>query len=113
MDEQFRYPTYVLHKGTLLIAGSTIPKSAAACAFRHLKAGIAPIEFFYIGGNAGQQATKAMTVFAGLVRKDSADQINVSFTPTVVMTDTPEVGTNTTTQKFATVWRTIIYDMRG
>ena len=99
---------YVEHKGTIKISGKTMPKGAALCALSYLNQGVDKIEFFYIGGNAGQQATKAMSVFAFLVDKDSQGRMSVSFRPLRVSTITKDAVTGEEKEKDAVVWRTIL-----
>lgn len=99
-------PMYECHEGTVRISGKTSPRSAGFCAFVYLQKGVSPIDFFYIGGNAGQQAMKAMSVFAFIVHQESG--AIVAFRPLRYMTITVDVLTGEKKEKDATVWRTII-----
>lgn len=106
MDHQIEH--YVEHAGTVRISGKTLPKSAGFCAFSYLQKGISPIDFFYIGGNAGQQAMKAMSVFCHLVRQDSNESLFVAFVPLRFLTVTKDKVTQTEKDKDAAVWRAFL-----
>ena len=103
---------YTPHKGTLIIAGKTVPHKAAACAIRLLKDGTHTIDFFYIGAGAGQQAMKAMTIFSFEVGRDPVLKAVVTFQPIRVTTsiapkdkEDPEADS---LKRDASVWRTYI-----
>jgi|SRR5688572_16418682 len=107
MPEDHTKPkTYQEHKGTVRVSGSTSPRSAGLCALVYLQKGISPIDFFYIGGNAGQQAMKAMSVFAFMVEKEMPDML-IAFRPIRYMTMTTDYG-GATKEKDATVWRAVL-----
>ena len=99
-------PPYVPHDGTVRISGSTRPWGAACCALHFLSNGKSPIDFLAIGGNANQQATKAMVSFAIHVPKRHPGY-SVAFVPLMFSTETVSpIGDKAT--KTCTVWRTII-----
>jgi stage V sporulation protein SpoVS len=98
---------YIEHEGTVRVSGSTLPKKAAGCAYAYLQNGFENIEFFFIGANAGHQATKAMTIFSFTVRNELQDSGTIAFEPRRVMVQTRERG-GKTIDKDATVWRVII-----
>ncbi len=102
--------TYVPHDGTIKVSGTTIPERAGKCAFHFLNKGKRTIDFFCIGANANQQASKAMGVFAFMVRGiRKSDNVAVAFEPlrfsTLANDDSgPKL-------KDAMVWRTVIYEL--
>jgi len=105
---------YNEHSGTVRISGRTLPKSAAFCALTYLQRGLDPIDFFYIGGNAGQQAMKAMSIFAYLVDREMHQAgISVAFCPKRFTTNTVDPVTKENREKDAAVWRTIIVKQNG
>lgn len=102
-------PTYQEHKGTIRVAGHTTPKTAGFCAFKYLTQGIENIDFFYIGANAGHQATKAMGVFSYLVDSHFKGSYSVTFKPERVMTLTSTDDQGGEKEKDATIWKTYIH----
>jgi hypothetical protein len=100
-SRKIKPPLYVEHAGTIRVSGMTSPRSAGFCAFVFLQKGIFPIDFFYIGGNAGQQAMKSMSIFAFIVQKDLPGML-IAFRPIRFMTTADEK------EKDATVWRTVL-----
>jgi len=102
-----RPATYVEHAGTIRVAGFSKPLRLAQCAQGLLSAGVTPIEFFYIGGNAGQQAGKAMTIFAYQIGCESNQKVEALFRPFRVMTTTVD-GEQHSKEKDASVWRLVL-----
>jgi hypothetical protein len=102
-----RSELYIEHDGTVRISGRTIPKTAGYCAYTYLEKGVTEIDFFYIGANAGQQAMKAMTIFAKIVREETKSQASVCFEPLRFTTIT-EDEKGEKQRKDATVWRTVL-----
>jgi hypothetical protein len=100
-------PIYVPHRGTIRISGSTVPKNAGNCAIAFLQEGYEQIDFFCIGANANQQATKSMGVFSFQVRRFRPN-LRVSFEPLRFMTETTNPVTGVKKLKDCTVWRTIL-----
>lgn len=100
---------YEPHSGTLKIAGSTDPGKAAGKAICLLKEeGIDIIDFFLVGGNANQQAMKAMSLFRIFLEDDMKGQLTLAFTPLHVRTMARN-HENTGEMKIdATVWRTVM-----
>lgn len=99
-------PPYVPHAGTVKVSGQTIPRRASACAVHFMVRGQLPIDFLCIGGNAGQQATKAMCLF--VYKAKEMYDMNVVFLPRVFTTQTTNPATQEVETKRCTVWRTII-----
>ena len=111
MDE--KPEIYVEHGGTIRISGRTLPHKAGFCAFSYLQQGMAVIDFFYIGGNAGQQAAKSMGVFSHLVKQDMAlknKNVFVAFVPLRFMTMAKDAGIGNPREKDASVWRVVLVD---
>ncbi len=82
-------PFYKDHPSTIRIAGSTLPKGAGRCAFHYLQKQMLPIDFMCIGGNANQQATKAMGIFCYMVdTSPEFSTIAVAFRPLMFKTYT-------------------------
>lgn len=99
-------PLYAEHSGTIRISGRTSPVAAGTCAYQLLLSGLPVIDFFYIGGNAGQQATKAMGIFAYIVHNcRELTNMEVAFQPLLVKTVILNEG-----EKTGTVWRTFVFD---
>lgn len=73
-------PVYVTHEGTIRVAGDTSPTKAGMCAFHFVQRGFKRVEFSVIGGNAQQQAAKAMGVCRQRLEESSAG-VHVSFRP--------------------------------
>jgi hypothetical protein len=85
MSHNLVIPVYESHPGTIRISGSTESKKAAACALHYLAQGVDPIDFFYVGANAGQQAMKAMGIFRYTFER-SNDKFTLLFQPNRVQT---------------------------
>ena len=96
---------YALHNGTLKISGKTIPKDAATYAMDLMSKGVKQIEFFYVGANAGHQATKSMGVFRRLFEQSSGGLYTLAFVPRCFYTKTED---KINADKIASVWRTIV-----
>lgn len=97
---------YKEHSGTIRVSGGTLPKSAGKCAFYYLQKGLMP-DFLVIGGNANQQATKAMGVFCFMVKNSPEfTGIQVAFQPLMFHVNTSD-SAGVTVEKTATVWRTL------
>lgn len=96
---------YTAHDGTLKISGKTVPKDAGVYACDLLKRGVAQIDFFYIGANAGHQATKSMGVFKRMFEEANPGMFEVSFVPNCFLTYTEDAKHE---ERIATVWRTVI-----
>lgn len=79
-------PVYAPHSGTIRISGSTESKKAASCALHYLSQQVSPIDFFYIGANAGQQAMKAMGIFRYTFERATGEQCTILFQPNRVQT---------------------------
>lgn len=93
-------------QSTIKIAGGTLPKGAARCAFHYLHKQMLPIDFMSIGANANQQATKAMSIFCHMVKKaPEFAGIAVAFQPLLFKTYTSDEE-----EKSVTIWRTILLE---
>lgn len=103
-------PIYVEHPGTIRISGGTLPKNAGKCAVHYLQRGVKPLEFLCIGGNANQQATKAMGVFRFMVEHSPEFVgVEVAFQPFLYLVPTmDESRPGHQKLKSATVWRTLL-----
>lgn len=100
---------YVPHEGTLKISGKTIPGKAAGRASSLLKRDdIENIDFFLIGGNANQQAMKAMGLFRVFLEDDTDGRNTLAFTPLHVRTMADNLAHTEQMSMDATVWRTVI-----
>src|ERR1051326_2455893 len=93
---------YNSHPGTVRISGKTPPKAAACCAFSYLQNGVDPIDFQYIGGNAGQQAMKSMTILAHIIENEMKNA-QVAFRPLRFLTQTKDAITGEEKSKDCTV----------
>lgn len=98
-------PFYNESDSTIRISGRTTPLRAAQSAMNMVKSGKMP-DFFYIGGNAGQQAMKAMSIFRYKFGHEN-EGISLSFCPIRVTSEVSEEN-GEIKQKDATVWRTVI-----
>lgn len=107
MSESERPPVYKEHCGTLRVAGSSRPLHLAQCAQVLITKGVDPIDFFYIGGNAGQQAMKGMTILAFQIFRESNGSTEALFKPMRVMTLTTDPQ-HFEKEKDATVWRLVL-----
>lgn len=107
-------PVYKRHTATLNIAGSTPPNRAAKYAYRLYLDNKWPIDFLVIGGNANQQAMKAMGLFRDRVMRISRQAVTVTFAPIRVRVSTIVQGKETSIMKEATAWRTVLtaYDQK-
>ncbi len=102
-------PVYEEHAGTIRIGGGTVPKNAGNCAYSYLLNGLECIEFFCIGANANQQATKAMGVFRFAVAANlNFKDIDIAFQPIRFLTYLQDRTTSKEREMDATVWRTVI-----
>lgn len=111
MNENEKPPLYVEHAGTIRVAGASKPLHLAQCAQGLISQKSPPIEnieFFYIGGNAGQQAVKAMTILSYQVDRESRGRTEALFRPLRVMTSTKDPDTSQVKEKDATVWRLVL-----
>lgn len=99
-------PLYVVHPGTVKIAGHTECKLAAKCALHHLSRNIGPIDFFYVGANAGQQAMKAMGIMRYLLEQTTEGKSTVFFQPNRVRTQSFQAGSTDTID--AVYWRVYV-----
>ena len=114
MSEQRNFPIYVPHPGTVKISGSTPPRSAGSCAYFFLQQN-KQVDFFCIGANANQQATKSMGVFLQLVNRDDAYKkagLSVAFQPLRFKTITKDATTQQEEEKDCTVWRTFLVQQK-
>lgn len=89
------------HAGTIRIAAHTDCTRAAKCALHYALNDRQPIDFLFLGANAAQQATKAMSCFADMMREATEGKKTVLFEPIHVLVETPE-------PKDATVFRAVI-----
>lgn len=105
--ENGRPPVYAEHEGTIRVAGASKPLLLAQCAQSMITRGVDPIEFFYIGGNAGQQAMKAMTILAYQIDRESASKTEALFSPLRVLTMTKDDQEHEK-EKDATCWRLVL-----
>jgi hypothetical protein len=72
---------YVPHAGTIKVAGSTPTSKAAFCALACFEKGHVPLDFLFIGANAGQQATKAAGLFNNLIYQKTGGKCVVVYYP--------------------------------
>ena len=99
---------YVTHEGTVRISGQTSPRKAASCALQLLKSEVWPLEFLFIGANAGQQATKAMA-FLSFVHDRQYSGSEIAFRPSacwVISAD--RSNNNEPVKRLATVWTAVL-----
>jgi stage V sporulation protein SpoVS len=95
-----------------LVAGSTIPHDAAACALVHIQRGESVVEFVSIGANAGQQCAKAMTKLLELFGQTERDlHTCIAFQPVWYMLEMPDLRyppeRRPMTTKLGIVWRVV------
>lgn len=95
---------YVAHRGTIPVAGHTQPTKCANYAKIVLEEGITPIDFIFIGANAGHQAMKAVGYFARLLRTEYP-KATIGFIPMWLLTDVREDGD--IVRKKAQGWRLV------
>lgn len=106
-------PRYEPHEGTIKVAGGTLPKGAGRCAFHYLQKQMFPIDFMAIGANANQQATKAMGIFAYMVKNSPEfTGMGVAFEPLLFKTDTEDRQTHEHKDKSVTIWRTVVFESK-
>jgi len=86
------------------ISGKTIPKRAAQSAYMLITKDNLMPDFFYIGGNAGQQAMKAMSTLRYKFALSNPD-LTLTFVPVRVLC---EIKENDMKVKDAVVWRAVI-----
>jgi stage V sporulation protein SpoVS len=103
---------YVKHSGTVLVAGSTIPHDAAACALVHIQQGEQTIEFVSIGANAGQQCAKAMAKLLELFGQTERDlHTCIAFQPVWYLLEMPDLRyppqSRPMIKKLGIVWRVV------
>lgn len=103
-------PIYQPHAGTVKISGATESIKAAKCALHYLGNNVSPIDFFYVGANAGQQAMKAMGIFRYLVESTANGKATVFFQPNRVRTrlTNPQAGGVEVID--AVYWRAYLFD---
>jgi hypothetical protein len=110
-DEKQDIPLYKEHVGTIRVAGHTAPLRAARCALHFLERQILPIEFMCIGGNAGQQATKSMSILCYMVNNSKEfTGIEVAFQPHLFKTVTVDPITKEEREKSVTIWTAMIFE---
>jgi len=61
-------PIYETHGGTIRVGGGTPAFQCGLAAFHQFRKGTRPVEFSFIGANAGQQAIKAANVAIRAIR---------------------------------------------
>lgn len=103
-------PFYEPHPGTIKISGATESIKAAKCALHYLGNQVSPIDFFYIGANAGQQAMKAMGIFRYLVEQTAKEQATVLFQPNRVRTRLAQPIGGTVSVIDAVYWRAYLFN---
>jgi len=96
---------YQFHPGSLKISGKTKSHSAGRYAANLWRSGKRPVDFVYLGGNAGQQADKA--AHAMMMELAKLFNIIVGFVPMRVMVKTEPDENGKTHIKDAFVWRAI------
>ena len=106
-DDKERPPLYKRNDNTLKISGRTPPLKAAQCAFIMITREQKTPEIFYIGGNAGQQAMKAMTILRFKFAKHNRE-LSLAFLPIRVIVEVEEGENKEKKLKDAVVWRSII-----
>lgn len=107
MSHPFAIPLYVSHSGTVRISGASESKKVASCALHFLSQDLGPVDFFYIGANAGQQAMKAMGILRYTVEKYTEGKTTVLFQPNRVQTETQDHADRSKTLLVdAVYWRT-------
>jgi len=99
---------YQFHRGSLKISGTTKSHSAGRYAANLWRSGKRPVDFVYLGGNAGQQADKA--VHAMMMELAKLFNIMVAFVPMRVMVKTEPDEEGKSYVKDAFVWRAIPLD---
>ena len=109
MSNPLVIPVYVTHPGTIRVSGATECKKAASCALHYLSQNILPIDFFYVGANAGQQAMKAMGIFRYTFERATEGETTLLFQPNRVQTRAlVRDGTNAEMLIDAVYWRTYV-----
>ena len=107
---------YVPHEATIRVAGGTSPRQCASCAWHFLERAAVYIDFYYIGANAGQQATKAMSILSHQFNQTYGQSgYMLSFVPLRFTTITRDrIGDSleeTSVPKDCCVWRSVITQM--
>jgi hypothetical protein len=106
MNPSYKEPTsYIIHDGTVRIAGGTDCKKAAKCALHFLRKGIKVVDFFYLGANAGQQAMKAMGLMRLIFETATEGKMTVVFQPNAAKTMVRDQATFQDVEKDAVYWR--------
>lgn len=59
---------YSQHKGTIRVAGGTVPHAAANCAYHRIQSKQVPVDLVCIGANAVNQAVKTLGVLTDLLK---------------------------------------------
>lgn len=106
MTETNQLEAYKPHEGTVLISKFTRPNKAAGCIERYIAHEKSPIDIFYIGANAGQQAMKTMGIVAFNTNLRTRGKLAVVYTPRRVRT----LVENENVWKDATVWTLFLLD---
>lgn len=111
MSQHDNIPKYVKHDGTCFVAGRSNPASVAQFAFRQHMANVWPLDFLIIGGNANQQAMKAMGLFCNKLKRATKDSVVATFFPIRFIVETKQ-SDGSLVEKEATAWRTIMVPYR-
>lgn len=90
VNQKTTKPIYVFHQGSIRVSGKSQAFKTGLSAFYEWRKGTRPVEFVFLGGNAGHQAYKA----AGVAKREieAICHIKVAFIPmwSSVITETVE-----------------------
>jgi stage V sporulation protein SpoVS len=110
--EPLDLPTYVTHAGTVKVAGGTVPRKAAWCAFAFMEERRVNVEFLFIGASAGQQALKAIGILTEIFESRWGTDYALVFRPmrfkTAIHSQTEQVPDR---EVDAQVWRAHVLDL--
>jgi len=83
-------PQYVFHQGSIRVSGKSQVFRTGLSAFHEWRKGTRPVEFVFLGGNAGHQAYKASVVTKREI--ESVCKTKIAFLPmwSTVMTDSAD-----------------------
>lgn len=105
-------PLYVPHPGTVKIAGSTVPRKAAWCAFAFLEERRPNVEFMFIGASSGQQALKAIGILTDIFESKWEADFVILFRPMRFRTVIAAQDNLPEREVDAQAWRVHILDLK-
>jgi len=92
---------YEPHSGSVRVSGGSPAKAAGMCGYHFFKKKQLPVDFYFMGGNAGLQAAKACSVLAMVLKEENS---YASFIPMRFKMDADD-GHGNTSLKDIFVWR--------